>query len=610
MPNSPDYEFLLNSPAKKQWRKFGIKKRAGVSTPLFSLFSSLSTGIAEYPDLELLAEWCRDAGMSIIQLLPLNDTGFNFTPYDSASTFALEPMYLRPSQITGIDLKIFKDQIAEVQKKFPTGRKRVDYGIKKEKLELFWRMFQSVEKKSGDFEIFLKNQVFWIEDYAVYKTLKEQNNEASWESWDIPLKEKKPDAIDAFSRKHAQSIVFHKWLQWQCFLQARGAKKNCSKNGVYLMGDLPFLVSRDSADVWAHQDYFKLDRVAGAPPDAFFANGQRWGMPAYDWPRIESRGYDYLIQKVRYSQNFYDLFRIDHVVGTFRLWTIDQKEPAENGGLHGVFDPQEEALWEGHGRKILSVMTENSDMLPCAEDLGVVPACSNPVLEEFGIPGMDVQRWTKEWESTFDFKKPERYRKNSMTVVSNHDMTSLKGWWLFEAGTIDEKLFKRKCGDLGIDFEMIENKLFDLENSKHGRLRWHGGISDVSKLVWNLQKSEQEVRSLIDLYRESYQEKEKFCAYLEIPFKSYCGADFPVFAEEVFKKAASTASIFSIQLLQDWLSLGDVTQNEDPWDFRINFPGTSGPQNWTLVMPISLDALKKWEKTPLIKSIHASAGRE
>lgn len=610
MPISSDYGFFLNALSKKQWLKFGLKKRAGVSTPLFSLYSALSTGIGEYPDLELLARWCRASGMSIIQLLPMNDTGFNFTPYDAASTFALEPMYLRPSQITGVKASDFEDEIEEIKKKFPSGNKRVDYGIKKSKMGLFWNMFQSGEKKSAGFKSFLQSQVFWLEDYSVYKVLKEENGEAGWESWELSLKEKRPEAVAEFCKKNTQRILFHKWLQWQCYLQADAARKSCARQGVYLMGDLPFLVSRDSADVWAHQDYFKLDRVAGAPPDAFFANGQRWGMPAYDWPKIESRGYDYLIQKVRYAQNFYDLFRIDHVVGTFRLWTINQDEPVENGGLHGIFDPQDESLWEEQGRKILSVMVENSEMLPCAEDLGVVPSCSNRVLEESGIPGMDVQRWTKEWGSTFDFKKTGDYRKNSMVVVSNHDMTSLKGWWLFEAGTTDGELFKRKCAEAGVDFESAKNKIFDLDHSAYGRLRWRGEITDSSKLAWNLQKPEHEIRALMDLYLESYREKEKFCEYLDIPFKTYEGQDFPILAEQALKKAASAASIFSLQLLQDWLSLGDLTEKEDPWNFRINFPGTTGPYNWSLVMPVSLELLNRWDKTALIKSLNVSCGRE
>ena len=151
MPVAEDYGFFLKTLSGKQWQRLGLQKRAGVSAPLFSIYSSQSTGIAEYSDLELLAVWCKSAGMSIIQLLPMNDTGFSFTPYDAASTFALEPMYLRPSEILGIEADSFKTEIAEIKKKFPLPVKRIDYGIKKEKLGLFEQMFEKFDTSSRDF---------------------------------------------------------------------------------------------------------------------------------------------------------------------------------------------------------------------------------------------------------------------------------------------------------------------------------------------------------------------------------------------------------------------------------------------------------------------------
>jgi 4-alpha-glucanotransferase len=210
------------------------------------------------------------------------------------------------------------------------------------------------------------------------------------------------------------------------------------------MGDLPFLVSRDSADVWSHQQYFKLELASGAPPDMLYAKGQRWGMPPYNWQAIEANKYDYLTEKLEFAENFYDLYRIDHVVGIFRVWTIPLSEPLEHSGISGSFDPAEEASWEDHGKKILSIMVKNANMLACAEDLGVVPACSYKILSELGIPGIDIQRWMRDWDKTYDFKKPDLYRYNSLATIATHDMSSLCAWWDFEAGTIDEELFMRK----------------------------------------------------------------------------------------------------------------------------------------------------------------------
>lgn len=600
------YDSFLQAVTGRQWQKLGTQRRAGVCTPLFSVYSSESTGIGEFPDLALLAEWCAKTEMSILQLLPMNDTARRFTPYDAASTFALDPVYLRPSSLAGIEVQKFKNEIEKIRAAFPCGKKRVDYGIKQAKLDLFWEMFRSLPRPGGGFSKFCDENRFWLDDYAVYTAVKEQKNEAGWESWEEPLKRKDPEALRA--AEALPRVPFHKWLQWQAFLQASAAKRACAEKKVYLMGDLPFLVSRDSADVWSKQEYFKLGRVAGAPPDAFFANGQRWGMPPYTWEKIEQNGYDYLVHKVRYAQHFYDLFRIDHVVGTFRLWTIAGDEPAESGGLNGQFDPADESKWEEQGRKILSAMIRNADMLPCAEDLGVVPECSNRVLKEFAVPGIDVQRWSKEWDTTYDFKNPSDYRVNSIAVISTHDTSSLKGWWEFEAGTVDEILFKRRCCEHGLDYEKLRDRLFDFSKSARGRLRWKDEVSRPEELAARLERQPHEVRALTALYLESYKEKEKFCRFLGLPDGPYSGGTFSVLIEAALRRSAEAASVFSIQLLQDLLSVSGGI-DEDAWNFRINFPGTSGPQNWSLVMPWPLEKILKWPQNALIAELHAGSGR-
>ena len=189
------------------------------------------------------------------------------------------------------------------------------------------------------------------------------------------------------------------------------------------------------------------------------------------------------------------------MVGAFRIWTISETEPEETMGLNGRFDPEDEARWEEHGKKILSVMVGRADMLPCAEDLGVVPKCSYTTLEEFAIPGMDVQRWTKEWETSCAFKSPESYRKNSIAVISNHDTTSFRGWWEFQADTVDGELFKRKCLEKGLDFETLKARLFDLEKSKCERLRWRAAIRDQAIFLSALGRDERDVWELKEIYR-------------------------------------------------------------------------------------------------------------
>lgn len=606
------YQSFLASLSKRQWERIGTQRRAGVAIPLFSLYSSASVGIGELPDLKLLADWCHACGMSMIQLLPMNDVGFNFTPYDAQSTFALEPMYLSLHHLSGISSAPFKKEIEALRRQFPTGRPRVDYGIKQAKLDLLWKIFQQKKSiRAAAFNKFLEENKFWLEDFVLFKVIKEIHHEAGWEHWEEKYKRRESAAIHRFRDEHAERLKFYEWLQWQLFEQFTKVKQYCAAKGILLMGDLPFLVSRDSAEVWAHQNYFKLHLSSGAPPDMYFAKGQRWGMPPYDWPQIAAHHYDYLKEKLKYAQNFYDLFRIDHVVGIFRVWTIDLAELPENGGLNGKFDPLDENLWEEQGRRLLSFMIQNTEMIPCAEDLGVVPECSNRVLEEFGILGLDVQRWNKNWKEGAFFKKPQDYRKNSIAVISSHDMSSLRGWWEFEVGTVDGALFKRLTEAKGIPYETLTTELFDLSHSHHGRMRWKKEIHSVPVLLSILRRQEHEVWDLVDLYKGSFGEKEKFLNYLyegEVPREPVSSSVSAEFIRRVLEKVQESASIFSIQLLQDWLSL-DPNFKYDPWNFRINFPGTMGEHNWTLVVPVSLEKMLKLAINEEIKEISTLTGR-
>lgn len=603
------YKEFLSTPSRKQWERIGLNRRAGVAVPLFSVYSQNSIGIGEFTDLIFLIDWCRLAGMSIIQLLPMNDTGSGFRPYDAQSTFALEPVYLAIAGLKAVDLNPFKERIAGLREAFPAGSGKVNYKIKEAKLSLLWEIFRrgSFVRSSeypAYFERYVEENKFWLDDYAIFKVIKENNQEKGWEFWHSSLSERSFDAIKAFARENTERIVFHKWLQWQLYEQFKVIKKYAESRKVLLMGDLPFLVARDSADVWAHQDYFKLDFCSGAPPDMYFANGQRWGMPVYNWGNIAKNNYDYLKEKLKYSQNFYDMFRIDHVVGIFRVWSIPLSEPPETGGLNGIFDPADERLWEEHGRKILSVMVENTTMLPCAEDLGVVPLCSYKVLAELGIPGIEVQRWSKYWENSYDFKAPGDYRKNSVSTVSTHDSSFLCAWWKFEAGSADEELFKRKCREKGISFEAVKDKLFDLKNSLYGRLRWKESVRDEGILLKALSLSAAEGGDFTGIYRESFGEREKFLKYLEGPDDS----SLSEINRRAFEKASASASIFSIQLLPDILSV-DCWNECDLWDFRINVPGTVSDKNWSLAMPLSLEDILALPMNNVIKNINTNTAR-
>ncbi|OGW81592.1 MAG: 4-alpha-glucanotransferase [Omnitrophica bacterium RIFCSPLOWO2_12_FULL_44_17] len=602
------YQHFLSCLTGKQWKRIGVKKRAGVALPLFSVYSKESIGIGEFPDLKLIIDWSKSVGLSIIQMLPLNDVGFDFRPYDAQSTIAFDPMYLSLEQLVEVDIRSYQDQINALRKNFPADRKKVNYRIKKAKLELLRIIFTHCgSKKSSRFEAYVQANRNWLKDYALFKSIQEEFDYSGWDSWPDEFKYRDEHAIDKYMEGHYQQINFQEWLQWQIYEQFSSVKQYAEKQKVFLMGDFPFLVSRNSADVWAHQNYFKLDLASGAPPDPYYANGQRWGMPPYRWEEIERDGYAYLVKKLQYADRFFDLYRIDHFVGLFRVWAISISEPPEHEGMRGFFDPPEECVWNDHGRNIISVMIGNSKMLPCGEDLGTIPMCSFQTLEEYGIPGMDVQRWSRDWNKTYDFKAPELYRKHSIATISTHDMSSFLGWWEFEAGTADEILFRRKCSEKGIPFDQIKEALFDIKKSKHGRLRWRKEINSVDRLLEVLGKSYDQVWNLADIYKGTVDEKEKFLKFLGIPTMPK-KKDYPELVRRAFERAHEASSIFSIQLLQDWLSLADLGIS-DLWEFRINFPGTMSDRNWTMVIPASLEDLLISPVNPTVLKINRDSGR-
>ena len=599
-----DYSDLLRSHTGKLWEKIGIEKRSGVAVPLFFIWSRRSIGIGEIPDLKFMIDWCVKNDLTILQLLPMNEMGFGNSPYSSISTFALEPIYLsvreiiienKNGRLDKIDLSPFRKNISLLRRRFPKSRERVDYRLKPAKLNLISDIFQFYKKKicrSAALSEFIKQNEDWIHHYAGYKILKRQNGMTSFEDWKTEDKKITNKKLHEVLEKNKSEAYSYYWLQWQLFIQMTDIKKYAKEKNIFLMGDIPFLVSRDSADVWCSQNkgYFKLNKYSGAPPDMYFAMGQKWGMPPYDWDKIEENNFIYIKQRLKYAENFYDMYRIDHFVGLFRIWTIDKNSPPEKGGLDGEFDPQNEGKWEEQGRKIISAMTEATDMMPCAEDLGTVPDCSYRVLEDFGIVGINVQRWMKDWQGRF--VEGDHYRINSVATVSTHDSSTLAGWWELEAGTIDKTFFKMLYNEKGIAderFSQIEKDLFNLKRSKGQRYFWKKEIDNVHALLHFLQMNEFDAGSFIHLFVSTFEERKNFLEYIGLHGLSDKDLDGKNITSEVVKaaieKIKNCRSIFNIQLLNEYLSEDKKFLKEiNVESYRINYPGLVNESNWSLRM--------------------------
>lgn len=420
-------ERLLNTAAGKQWEKIGVRQHHGVVIPLFSLRSNHSCGIGEFTDLLPLLPWCKEVGLDVIQLLPLNDTGRDSSPYGAISAQALNPLHLGLSKLPY--LKNYPELQTLLLEMRPLNySQRVNYPAvyigKNDFLREYYRLVAEHLTNTIDYLQFVaKNS--WLQGYALFKTLKITHGWRCWEDWEIELRDITAEKLESLLKQHAVAVSFHIFVQYLCFQQWQEVRRQANAYGVYLQGDIPILINRDSADVWLHRGFFDMRYSAGAPPDMLAPEGQDWGFPTFNWAAMEQDGYSWWKERLRVASTLYHLFRIDHVVGFYRIWSI------LFGGfsVNGKFIPEDQSTWVEHGQKILQMMLENSSMLPIAEDLGTVPPEVRVNLNNLGICGTRVMRWERMWLEDSRFIKLSDYIPASMTTVSTHDSETVQQWW-------------------------------------------------------------------------------------------------------------------------------------------------------------------------------------
>ncbi len=597
-----NFDYLLNTASGSKWEKIGTIKRSGICVPLFSIHSTTSTGIGDFNDIRNLVALCKLIDASILQLLPLNMAGSDNSPYNGISSFALDPVYISLSLFSYYRFRCPDRLISYLKSNFPCGKNnRCNYNVRKEKLrflrEIFDKGLETIESDNS-FAFFVENNSYWLDEFAIYRVLRNIHDDRPWYEWKDYFVDARSEKIEKICSAYKKDILFEKWIQFICFTQMTFVKKCANSEGILLMGDLPILVSKDSADVWAKRELFDLNYSAGAPPDMYCAYGQRWGMPIQNRENLRKSNYRYLIEKLKYMDNFFDMIRIDHVVGLFRIWSIPADEPVDNQGLKGIFLPSDEKLWKENGKEILSVMNKNTHCLLCAEDLGIIPAVCPSTLEEFGIPGYDVQRWKKNYGFDYSFIPSSEYRKLSISSLSTHDTSLWLEWWRNEAGTIEKELFEIKCQNLNLDPEYFKEKLFEKFASRPDRLRWKKEFDSVEKIIKIFGRSDEEIRDIIEIYRDTFNEKDSLGKLLSIKKHNDM---------ECLKKALEfiygSSSIFCINLLLDIFCL-DRNIAKQISHLRINKPGTFNTDNWSFAFEHSIEDLLQMS---ILKEIQAMA---
>jgi len=321
-------------------------KGAGVAIPVFSLRSSHGAGVGEFADLKYLVDWAKKVGLKLIQLLPLNDTTATHTwkdsyPYAAISAFALHPMFIH-----------LQDVIQKGQEKLLTPFQKqidalnalteIDYEAV---MQLKWEVLRLLYAKNGkkdlesiEFKIFFQNNAHWLISYSAFSYLRDLHGSVDFNTWPSHAKyvQKEIDALTDPSAKTYQDIAFYYFVQYHLHLQLSASSQYAHQHGVVVKGDIPIGVYRYGADAWQHPNLFHMDMQAGAPPDDFAVKGQNWGFPTYNWNTMASNDYNWW--KLRFEQMsfYFDAFRIDHILGFFRIWSIPMNQVE---GIMGRFVP-------------------------------------------------------------------------------------------------------------------------------------------------------------------------------------------------------------------------------------------------------------------------------
>ncbi|MBJ7449304.1 MAG: 4-alpha-glucanotransferase [Parachlamydiales bacterium] len=419
-------DFLYQTLCQNQWKRIGAYPHHGFSTPLFSLYTKDSCGIGEYLDLIPMIEWAASMKMTVIQLLPLNDTGLDSSPYNSLSAFALNPLFLSLHALPDLDSEL-KDQLKDLQGL--TSLDHVHYKnvmAKKEAFtKVYWQKYGQKIIAEGDYDSFVKDNP-WLPGYALFRTLKERSGFVHFKDW--PKAWRDPDHWPTLAQQESSNIEYHYFIQYLCHIQLKKVQAFALENKVHLMGDIPILMSPDSADVWQFPHLFHTDLAAGVPPDMFSPDGQYWGFPLYNWPAFEKENYRWWQWRLKKAENYFDIYRVDHIIGFFRIWAIRLKQRP----IDGFFLPSDSKEWVTQGKAILSMMIESSSMLPIGEDLGTIPHTVRQCMHELGISGTKVMRWERDWQGDLSFLPISEYPLDSLCTVSTHDSDTLQLWWVNE----------------------------------------------------------------------------------------------------------------------------------------------------------------------------------
>ena len=427
-----------------------MKRTCGVLLPITSLPSKYGIGCFS-TEAYRFVDFLVEAGQSWWQILPLGQTGYGDSPYQSFSTFAGNPYFIDLEQLIGAG---YLTREETDQYDFGSNPSYVDYErIYQGRYLLLHRAYENspfalhpseywagavYNRDRYDFETYITGCKDWIDDYALYSALKGRFENAAWTEWDEDIRLRSPEAMKKWRSELLDEIRFYCFMQYMFYRQWKALKDYANQHGIQILGDLPIYVALDSADTWSHPELFKLDKkgrpfvVAGCPPDAFSATGQLWGNPIYDWDKHRLEGFSWWKSRMEHSFFFYDAVRIDHFRGFESYYEIPA---SENTALNGTWV-------KGPGMELFRALDEMiGSRQVIAEDLGFLTQEVRQLLKETGYPGMKVLQFAFDAKSDSDYQ-PHNYTRNCVVYTGTHDNDTTRGWFENTAPDIRDYAYK------------------------------------------------------------------------------------------------------------------------------------------------------------------------
>lgn len=367
-----------------------------------------------------------EAGQSVWQILPLGPTGYGDCPYSCFSAFAGNPFLINLSLLTETGELKKTDLPPSFQ-----ATDRVDFASAHEKilplLDLACVNFKrtTTTERQNQFDQFCHEQAFWLDDYALFQSLRKRYDLQPWNTWPEQIRLRDEHTLVQARKELINEIYRHKLVQFLFFDQWFRLKRYANDHGILIFGDLPIFVAEDSADVWCNQTFFHLDKnsrptlVAGVPPDYFSATGQRWGNPLYCWEQMGKDNYSWWKARFRWNLDFFDLVRVDHFRGFSACWAI----PADDlTAEHGYW-------MEVPGEQLFNHLKQDIGYLPLiAEDLGIITPDVTSLRDQFNFPGMKILQFAFDSGADNPYL-PHNLTSNSVVYTGTHDNNTSLGWW-------------------------------------------------------------------------------------------------------------------------------------------------------------------------------------